>query len=81
MATCSSCHAPILWAVAEATGRSMPLNAAPDPVDGNVEVIPGAAGARLPTARVHAQRPMFTEHPTHTSHFATCPYAADHRKH
>jgi hypothetical protein len=79
MATCSSCHAPIIWTVTT-KGKPMPVNADPDPLNGNVEVSPPARGARLPTAHVHRQRPLNAEHPLHLPHFATCPYADQHRK-
>ena len=81
MPQCSSCHAPIIWAVTEATGRNIPINANPDHVNGNVELMPPPAeGLHMPIARVHAQPPMLPEYPLHTSHFATCLYADRHRK-
>lgn len=79
MSQCRSCHAPIIWAQTE-NHRSMPVDAAPDHVRGNVELLSPPAGMTQPLARVHKQPPMVPEGPLHTSHFATCPYAKDHRK-
>lgn len=80
MSQCRSCHAPIIWAVTRSTGKSMPVNAEPDHVRGNVELLPPPEGMTQPVAVVHAQPPMLPQGPLHMSHFATCPYAKDHRK-
>lgn len=76
MAVCRSCGATILWAKTD-TGKSMPLDAEPDSA-GNVllyrtprglqAVVMGKTVAPDPRASVHQ------------SHFATCPFASEHRK-
>lgn len=71
-ARCRSCQALIEWALT-AEGRRMPVDLEPD-VDGLLVV--------------HEGRVEFAEHapidwpaglPRRTSHFATCPNAAEHR--
>lgn len=77
---CRSCGAPIVWALTRA-GRNMPLDFDPsttptslrawrDP-HGRLQVrdIDGAGSTEIPTDARHA-----------TSHWATCPNAAQHRK-
>lgn len=71
-ATCRSCGASIVWATTP-SGKVMPLDAFCSTVgtirlnaDGSCTVMP--ALARVPGE------------PLHTSHFATCPDAAAHRK-
>ncbi len=74
---CSSCGAEILWAESK-NGFAMPID--PTPVeDGNVVLHAPDDPRESPLARVlkkgeHAPMPRFT------SHFATCPDAAEHRK-
>ena len=70
---CSSCSAPIVWATTS-SGKKMPLDAAPNPrgnlvMDdaGNVGPVPGEEGAPDLGKR-------------YTSHFATCPHHAMHRR-
>lgn len=76
--TCTSCHAPVLWC--ETTkGKRMPVDKAPDFVDGNVEVVDQGEGRPL-LAVVHRQRPMAPRGTLHQSHFATCPHADQHRR-
>lgn len=79
-ARCSSCGAPITWAVTT-TGKRMPVDAEPAP-NGNVELTPLlSAFNREPTeATVHAQRPLGHEGPLHLSHFVTCPQADEWRR-
>jgi hypothetical protein len=72
---CKSCGALIIWATTQ-SGKLMPLNAEPDP-KGNLAI------SRWATVVAVHQRTDLTETqgmPTHTSHFATCPNAAGHRK-
>jgi hypothetical protein len=75
MPTCRSCPAAILWATTE-KGRSMPVDAEPDP-DGNVEITYDDAGRAH--AVVHGQPPMVTAGKLHMPHFATCPKADEWR--
>jgi hypothetical protein len=76
MARCRSCGAPILWAVTEASGKRIPLDAEEDGAakevpDGNLLIVDTRAGT--PVVRVTAVG-------QHLSHFATCPQASTHRK-
>ena len=70
---CRSCKAPILWAKTE-NGRLIPLDPEPDAA-GNVALVDGVAVVL--TARVLERIRGAT---LHRSHFATCPYADDHRR-
>lgn len=79
MSTCSSCHAPIVWAETT-TGKRMPVDQKPDHVNGNVEIIAPDDPALPLQAIVHRQPPMLPKGSLHMSHFATCPFAAEHRK-
>lgn len=67
-AKCRSCGAAIIWAVT-GNGKKMPVDAKPT-TDGNL-VLEGTE----PTA-VYVDPGTGT----HTSHFATCPHAAEHRR-
>lgn len=67
-ATCKSCKAAIIWCIT-GNGKKMPVDAKQNPA-GNI-VLEGEA----PTA-VYVDPGTGT----HTSHFATCPNAAEHRK-
>lgn len=80
MNQCSSCHEPIIWARTQ-LGERMPVDAKPDPERGNV-ILTGApphvrAGVlthgQASGARAAGQR-------LYTSHLATCPHAARHRR-
>lgn len=84
MPDCSSCHQRVWWVRSAATGRAMPLD--PDPTaDGNVVIERGAAVV-LPRQRdtgptlFEQEPPPPDDRPRYTSHFATCPNAASHRK-
>lgn len=76
MPTCKSCGASILWAKT-AGGKLMPVDVEPDAARGNVLVVDGKAevlaGDKLSDA-------FLARIQLHTSHFATCPGAAAHRK-
>lgn len=81
--TCSSCRAPIRWAVHETTGRRMPLD--PSPVaDGNVVVVEWRETSgvfALPVIGVGAKAlDRAVTRYRYTSHFATCPNAKRHRR-
>lgn len=73
--TCRSCNAPIYWAKWPETGKNVPIDAAPSPT-GNLAV------SKPPTGLVvaHWRPDLHASHPRRTSHFATCPNAAEHRK-
>jgi hypothetical protein len=76
---CRSCKKPIIWAVTT-KGRRMPLD--PEPVEnGNLILRHRMSG--LPTALylTHgADVELQPDEKRYVSHFATCPYAAQHRK-
>lgn len=83
---CRSCEAEIIWATT-AKGKAMPVDAEPCP-DGNVGLQPNAdprepPHAHMLTANAHRHMPDGM-HPAgftrHKSHFATCEFAAQHRK-
>jgi hypothetical protein len=73
MSSCSSCHASILWVKTAATGKAMPVDAAPSP-EGNLILRDGIAyhESKIP----EAERPI----ERYVSHFATCPNGPKHRK-
>lgn len=73
---CRTCDAPIIWATSESTLKAMPVDAEPSPA-GSVQLIPREG--RTPLARVIPARDRFAK-TLHTSHFATCPQASQHRK-
>lgn len=80
---CTSCKAPIIFAATE-HGQKMPLDA--DPVDpatggGNVKLVDRTDAGMLPLAVV-VKNPanLFGVKHVWRSHFATCPYAARHRR-
>lgn len=67
--SCSSCGAPIEWAVTE-HGKRIPLDLEPTPT-GNLVVVDGIARTLKPTGEGWTLR---------VSHFATCPNAGVHRR-
>ncbi len=70
--TCRSCSAPIFWALTE-NGKRMPLDL--EPVAGGVFYVAMGRDGEL---RCHTgEAPGFVRY---TSHFATCPSAAEHRR-
>lgn len=79
---CRSCKAPMLWVVLP-SGKRNPLDLEPT-LKGNVLVLPGPEDWRLGVV-VHDQdllqevRTLFADR-LHTSHFATCPDADEHRR-
>lgn len=81
MSACRSCGAEVVWAVTEA-GRRMPIDA--QPVDGGNVILHPAERGQSPTATVVGKQPQPSlfgdDGPRYTSHFATCPNAAEHRK-
>ena len=79
---CSSCQAPVLWAVTTAPGeRPMPVNIKPDAERGNVFLnISGRELFATVLKRGKASGMRERGIPLHTSHFRECPHAAMHRK-
>jgi hypothetical protein len=72
-AQCSTCHAPIRWAVFAASGRRAPLDYEPSP-DGNLMVIGQSNGVPLIAIADTEDGPLYK------NHFATCPQADEHRR-
>ena len=74
MAACRTCGAAIVWATTSA-GKAMPLDEAPTE-KGSLVVCHGTALTVTVATQVdrRAGRQLFT------SHFATCPHAAAHRR-
>jgi len=76
IASCESCHKPVIWAVTVKAKR-MPVNAEPEP-DGNValDFRPGMD----PLARILTVTRQFGVKNLRKSHFADCPQAAKWRR-
>ena len=76
---CRSCKAVIRWAVSE-TGRLIPLDAEPD-MRGTVRLEPAAPDATVPRAVVVAEpdRAQWAGR-LYLAHFASCPFADEHRR-
>lgn len=72
MTTCRSCGAPIIWAITE-SGKRIPIDAGPT-AEGNIEL----KGERAHVLARDEVRWPDTRY--YTSHFVTCPHAAQHRK-
>ncbi len=81
-AKCRSCGATIVWVLTQA-GKRMPIDATPR-ADGNVQIKPdGSAQVLKADELADVSRRCSLEGHTprlFTSHFATCPSAASHRK-
>lgn len=69
------CGKRMRW-VQMGSGKRMPLDAEPDPVKGNIALVGGVwcVLSRAELADLGGDRPRYT------SHFATCPDAAKHRR-
>ncbi len=76
MAKCRSCGAEIRWIVT-ASGRRMPLDAEPHP-EGNIDA--DGEGTGYVVKGPQAGDTLIHGRPLYRSHFATCPFAAQHRK-
>lgn len=76
MARCSTCDAPVIWAKFGATGKRVPLDVAPR-ADGNLTTT-GADRDGTPLVVMAGEATPITER--YTTHFATCPDAAKHRR-
>jgi hypothetical protein len=75
---CRSCGAAVIWCKT-ANGKTMPVNAEPDP-KGNI-VINQEGEALLATYLTKALKETLGDiTPRYTSHFSNCPHAAQHRK-
>ncbi len=70
---CNSCQARVMWIKTAATGKPMPLDAEPNP-NGSIVIRDGLAHVLKTGALLVPGERRFT------SHFATCPNAAGHRK-
>lgn len=87
MPTCKSCQRAIFW-VKMHTGKTMPLDFTPDPERGNVVIDKDGLGTVLSKTAAEQARFANTEAAANgteqqrlfTSHFATCEFAASHRK-
>lgn len=89
-ATCRSCEAEILWAIAETSGSRMPLDTEPldIPADGRTVglwvLVKAREGAPIAVAasrvRQGARNVIEQGAALYVSHFATCPNAASHRR-
>jgi hypothetical protein len=76
--TCKSCGARVRWVQLLPRGTAAPLDPTPTS-GGNIRLSKGGAvGKVLPKAELAAAR-RIGEH-LHTSHFATCPGAEQHRR-
>jgi hypothetical protein len=75
---CRSCNAQIVWAVAEQSLRSLPVD--PQPVkNGNIRLIRRDGKAPLARSLTVEQRSR-SGGPLYQAHFASCPYADKHRR-
>ena len=74
MSACKSCEAPITWVTTEA-GKNHPLDEKPDPK--GLWVVVHGGGESVMRRATDEDRKLLR--PTYTSHFATCPDAAQHR--
>lgn len=77
MATCTSCHASIVWAITDRSKR-MPLDATPNP-EGNMAVMRDETDTLVCRA-ITAERPLRPGERAYQPHFASCPNAERHRK-
>lgn len=82
MGRCSSCGAPVFWAIT-VNRKRIPIDEVPVD-DGNIEITVDPKGRRLasviPPLFLSTPIPAIAGHVRYKSHFATCPNAAHHRK-
>ena len=78
---CSSCGAPVTWAVHVDTRRRSPIDADPSE-DGNIVFVhePGMGGDPEYRLLSKAETAEPATAPRFSPHFATCPNAKQHRK-
>lgn len=80
---CRSCNASVFWGTSDATNKRMPLDSEPS-ASGNIRLMEGKDPFGQPYFVVIG-RPELVEkeraagRSLYTSHFATCPNAAQHR--
>lgn len=74
---CGTCSAPVIWAISEKGSRT-PINPEPLPTGGNIRL--RDTGGPTPLAVVLNTRQQFGLHWLYTTHFVTCPQAAQHRR-
>lgn len=72
-----TCGAAVIWATTDKGGR-MPVDPEPLATGGNVDL--RDIGRDEPLAVVLSVSKQFGRYWLHTSHFATCPHAARHRR-
>ncbi len=75
--TCKSCGARILWALT-ATGKRMPIDS--EPSEKGTLFLVGLAAIDHRSTLEDARQAREKAAPRYTSHFATCPAAAVHRR-
>lgn len=78
-AQCRSCGAEIIWTVTDAGGKRMPVDAHATP-NGNLALYFPDRGRGPVVSKTYGYHEADAEAPRYTSHFATCPKAAEHRK-
>lgn len=81
---CRSCRADVLWVVWRESGKRMPVDAEPDmrpPPKGGALVLTLSGGSfgTLFVEKYDATKHGLTRN-RYTSHFVTCPNAAEHRR-
>jgi hypothetical protein len=75
--SCKSCGRKIFWSTTEPNGRVMPVDSEPDP---NGKFILNQRGRELIAIHVSNVLPeALAGRRLWTSHFSTCPHAAQHR--
>lgn len=75
---CRTCAARILWCVTE-SGRPMPVDFEPSD-EGNIAITPQDDGTWLAVVAGPLEQVEGASRIRRTSHFATCPNAAQHRR-
>lgn len=80
---CRSCSAEILWVVWPKSGKRMPVDAVPDmrPPPKGGDLVLALHGGEFGALHVEKYSPQRhdSKRNRYTSHFATCPNAAEHR--
>ncbi len=75
--SCKSCGADVIWAVAEQSLKSIPVDPKPRK-DGNIQLL--ARADRPPIARSLKVADRFGKTGLRVAHFTSCPHADQHRK-